>query len=439
MEVALLALFTLGMTALMLKLERSEHRQKSLLLQRWRDAAKRLGLSLVETPPLLFGLSGDLTVDVSAETDARRRCVVKGPALHDDLTLVSESLWKSVAKAYGGEDVKTGDAAFDQAVHVSGSEALALALLDAAGRRAVARVLGEGGEVTGGRVQLDRKGSVESSDELVELVERCLAVGRALSADPESVPQRLCDNLRTEPLPEVRVRLLSVLDREYPRFPGTADAARHALEDADAAVRLLAAKVARDEPARVCLEALVRDDGVDAALRARALEELVRAHPSAGVRPFIALGLASSALPLQLRAAACAGVSRDAFHLPQLKLLAEHNAEEVRIAVAKALGELGAPEGELVLMGRLADTEAVQLAAAEALAELGTLAAVEALLPLAQSLKPLGGVKEAARTAIRTIQVRHSAVGSGGLSVVDEGATGGLSVVSPPDKARDSD
>jgi hypothetical protein len=124
-------------------------------------------------------------------------------------------------------------------------------------------------------------------------------------------------------------------------------------------------------------------------VRARSLETARRcvADPSAEVAVIAALALGEEGVPtLEERI--------DAPGLPGL----------LRLEALKALGSQS--EGRLLALLGDSDLE-VQVAAVRALYEVGTLGAVEHLLPLTQGLLTDGDLKREARNAVDAIQARH--------------------------------
>lgn len=146
-----------------------------------------------------------------------------------------------------------------------------------------------------------------------------------------------------------------------------------------------------------CLEAL---GALDAA-RASTTAEALRNDPDALVR------------------FAAARIRRDLDALQEASV-------DVKLAAAE-----GDPKGvarllllagdEAGLVGLLVGTAPVRVAACDALARIGTVHAVEPLLPLARALLGDGETKRAAAAAIEAIQGRVAHGGHGTLSVADEG------------------
>ncbi len=390
------------------------------------DAADKLGLTFDPAEGALFGARGGWKVSVRVLRFPGKdtlRCEVTGPSVPPDLSLVRSNRWGSGA----GAGAQTGDPLFDEQVLLSGPELPALAVLDRGGREAVARLIQAGGQVSSGSILLDLSGdSPNGVEDLVVLVKRCLAVGGAFQGDGQSPLMRLCSHLSTEPLRSVRARILKLLVRDLRGERAVQTAVAPLLRDEDSELRLLAAKAHAGEEARGCLEALLRDEGLgEDDVRPSALDALVASHPSANVSELLSVALSSRATPLVRRGVELTVERRDFAQLPRLRALVTAPDAELKVAVARALGELADVGAEDALIALLEDVEPVQLAAAEVLGELGTLRSVEALLPLSKALTLRRTVSHAALSAIRSIQSRHGTVGHGRLSLVGEDEAAG--------------
>jgi HEAT repeat protein len=187
------------------------------------------------------------------------------------------------------------------------------------------------------------------------------------------------------------------------------------------------------------LGALAEDPEVEVALRVQSLRELGARGVPGLLEPLLARLLGSS--PPELVCAAltiiaarhldsfsaavveCAANEHEEVRVASamaLGRLAANEHEEVRVASAMALGRLAANEAERVLIRLLADASSeVQCASAEALGVVGSVAAVEPLLPLAEGLGR-AKLRQAARGAIGRIQSRLGSVEAGSLSLADD-------------------
>ncbi len=127
--------------------------------------------------------------------------------------------------------------------------------------------------------------------------------------------------------------------------------------------------------------------------------------------PLLNLLLCNDAL-LRLRAVESLGQGSDRSCRPSLeKLLKFDQSDDVRIAAAKALGDLGDPEAHEALQGALNDTTQVRLKAVIALGQLRSKESLPALLVLLsdpspqikyQTLRAIGDIKD--RSAISAVE-----------------------------------
>jgi hypothetical protein len=214
-------------------------------------------------------------------------------------------------------------------------------------------------------------------------------------------------------------------------------ASRAALGHPDAALRVASATALGDEAAGA-LVAVARDRTVAEEVRVRAVQQLAsRCSRAATVQRLDDL-LASEAVSLPMAVltavAVALGELKHADSVPRLAALAPPADARLGLALARVLGDLGDASVELALLTLLAmDDDAVRTAAARALGRVGTVAAVELLLPHSKGLLTDGDVKRAARDAIAAIQSRLGDVEAGRLALADGTAdAGGLSLAQQP-------
>ncbi|MGC4114838.1 MAG: hypothetical protein QM765_09555 [Myxococcales bacterium] len=436
------------LTALIVSVRRDAKRDAE---RRWRRLADQTGMTFgVDTkgaPHLVgedqgFGVIVDEVYRSKQGSFLRVRLAGNG-RISATLDLRREAPLAGIVKRFEGEDVQLDDAAFDKLVHVEGPEDQVLAALGVRARTLLRTWVDAGGTVERGNLffnSLDRPGEPQRIRELTQY-----AVALAQSLEVSSVPVALLENASKDPNSRVRRRNLEVLVTRYPGSAEAREALHAALDDSVAETRIWAAQaLVGEEAARVALsevvEDLVQTDGV----RAQALDRLVEGHPYEAVAVTVARALASDPLtpaPL-LRCAAIRAVAmaRDA---SQLERLAAQCAAPMRLpaevgeALANALGVFEESEAEKALLGLLAHESAkVKVAAAAALAKVGTVRAVEWLLPLTQGVLA-GAVGDAAREAVRAIQARLGDADAGRLSVVDARVGGGLSVPPLPNGTKD--
>lgn len=308
--------------------------------------------------------------------------------------------------------IQLGDPGFSEEFHIAGTPILALALLDAQTRPLLAQFLrglirvdgGESVEVradfTDGvlEVELPHKASLtleESADVVFQILTRMLALARRL-APGKSLLSRIFENLRSETEAGVRLQVLSLLARTFPRYPGTRAALLAAREDADDEVRLHAAIAVGEEEGDATLLALISREATEDSCAARAVAAL-------GER----LGFEAAQEALQ-------------------QALNRGHDQTARACI-ETLENHGRSEAEGPLLAALRSAEpAVTLAAARALARIGTAAAVPPLRALA-SPRLHRELQAAIRQAIAEIQARLTSATPGQLSLL-AGEAGALSL-----------
>jgi hypothetical protein len=335
-------------------------------------------------------------------------------------------------------DIELGDPAFDAAYLVQGDTVHALALLDADTRRLLLALHDRADvDLSAGSLaaalRLDRGATVD--DVLPRLVK---LVRRWSGGNPLHV--RLIRNLRKDPSPSVRLNNLVCLLRMYAEHRDTRAALRFARRDASTEVRLLAAAALGSEGHPVLLD--IAENAADDTCAARAIEALGR-HLSREQ----ATGILQRAIGAGRTSVACASIYWLGRHsgresaatlIPLLELVAAAPA----IAAATVLGDIGATAAEPALIAALSREPEVRLAAANALAHIGSAASVLPLCEAADRFSLDKDLGRATRQAIAEIQARLTGATPGQVSLAGDGA-GQLSVagdeagrLSEPDPER---
>ena len=429
----------------------------------WREGARRVALSArEETPGRIVGWSGNLRVTLEpyfrSRDDKGTRLTIAGPGLAASrFSFRPEAIDTFVLHRAGRHDVQSGDSDFDGTVWIEGDEATVLAVLDAPAREGL-RSLARGQLARPGRTSYWASGRCDDgaleirlpedlprdepsafggekealraplylgglSDHLPDAAEAALDLARRLAA-PGDVPGRLLGRFETEPDSGVRLRLLDVLSRAHGGSPAAAKAARLALQDPDADVRVRGA-LAVGAPGRPVLLGVAHGEGAADTTSARAVAVLAGSLTVAEAN-----GLLRNALRLRkletvracLRVLGARGGPAAVEMLA--RVLSVERGEEGDWA-AEALGATGDPRGEVALLHELdAREETRRLAAARALGEAASVAAVPALRVLEENDPRL---RRTAREAIARIQARQAGAGPGQLSLAED-ATGRLSL-----------
>jgi len=341
----------------------------------------------------------------------------------------------------GAEDrgplIETGDPQFDAELRLRGSAGAALAMLGRDARQLILarmRMLGKGwllrtpdgeGELV---IHLECRGRVLSSERLGDAVRALRRMAAELSLGSRDVAQALADNARDDIAPVRRRNLATLVELYEPGSAEVRDACRRALEDDNVEMRLIAASVLRVEGCDV-LDAILDDEKEDADRRIRALHLRLRGRIE-DVAPALVRALESPCLPLRIEVITSIRLRHWAPARERLVTLAESAADAEALAIADAFAEIGDASTEPILLRWLAAEDAdLRVAAARALAKVGTAASVEDLLALAGSLMPRPALRDAAREALRAIRSRLGPVDAGRLALVDlDEDAGSLSV-----------
>ncbi len=419
----------------------------------WREAMTGAGITHLEkTAGTLSGWKGGLHVRLTrfdrAEEQGTRVTI---SALASTLTLRPEGTDTTLRRLRGWQEIEVGDPAFDRAVWVEGPPLLVRAILDADTRRLLLALF-EGrlerprlspfwatGQVDRGTLWIalpearapqqernvlwDSLFALAGGSHFTEALNAALALAERL-ASPRDTARRVADNLKSEPVPGVRLRCLTALVRELPDHPATREALLAAREDSDAEVRLRAG-MALGAEGRDLLLSLALGEGAEDATTERAVAALGQQ---------LTLDEATAILRNALRARrestarAAMGVlahrgGEDAIHMIARVLAVERGP--LANAAASTLGLTGSPLAEEPLLAALRSSDtSLRVAATRALGLVGTVAAVA---PLRELEARDSALRIAARQAIATIQARLAGAGPGQLSLAG-GESGQLSI-----------
>jgi HEAT repeat protein len=444
---ALMVAMSVGLIALLLAALAAMKPPPSQDFRVWAAVASELGLSFTETDSerSISGMLNGASVRAvyREETKYAGNARVLERKLHfyaggagcipASLALRKDSGGLAFARLVtGDDDAQIGDKQFDDRVELFDLDAYACAALSHAAREQLGRALEKGVDLAQSTLHCEMRWEPHDQVWLVQMLRWISGVGQLLSVTPETLHRRLAENAVRDPSPGVRLRNLTYLTDAATRSPPTliADAARALLSDGNAPIRLLAAK---QLGAQGCLPllGLAADVTLGTALRAEAVQAL-GAQGGAAFAPALA-SLSGDAAPEVVRAALAAIAAQ---HLTELAPIVQARTQSpepgVRASAAAALASLVPAVAEATLIGLLSDPSAdVQLASVEALGEVGTVTAVEPLLPVAQGFgRPQ--LRRAARAAIGRIQSRLGPAEAGLLSLaVDHALAGAVDLADP--------
>jgi hypothetical protein len=330
------------------------------------------------------------------------------------------------ARLGDGSGAKTGDEGFDRQVELPTMNAQVCAALSERARQQLTTLVNGGGRVSQGVVSWPFEDVHEQDRQwLIEHVEHVVALAELLSVTPDSLPSRLAHNALHDSTPDVRLRNLRYLVAAETRAPVEllASTARQLLGDRRHDIRFHAAcQLGAD--GHPTLQALAADGAIDSALRAQALGALHEGN-AADIDDWIESFLLPGPPALVCAALGVVAARRLSAHTDRVIALTSAADASLRVAATRTLGSLESPPIERCLLQLLAGEETeVQIAAAQALGTVGSVSAVEPLLPLTKGFGR-GPLRDAARGAIASIQSRLGDVQAGRLSLVEHDALAG--------------
>lgn len=415
----------------------------------WSSAARQLGLNyqLTSSGRLLYGSIGGVSVhaehreesagvqspgrlgqlerhmqngNVVAYNDRTVISVGADGSIPKSITLRADSRLRSLGRLLGGEDLETGDALFDERVEVQGRRAEALAALNEQARVGLRAFLLElGGRVENGKLIYGEPRVIQDEERLRTLIRSMVALARALSVKDARWADSLAANAVRDRNRRVRLHNFRALCADCPEASDLVrTTARQLLCDSSPPLRLLAAQQLGAEGVEV-LTAIAADAAAEPELRGEALMTLAERAP-AHCESLAEAWLHEAGGVLLRAAVAVAARGRFERLAPALAGLASTDDAETRRGIAEALGILADPSTEPALIRLLGDASTpVQCAAARSLGSIGSVLAVEPLMPHTEGLGNAER-RQAARAAIGQIQSRLGNVEAGRLSLAAE-------------------
>jgi hypothetical protein len=404
----------------------------------WRYAAQRCGLRHIEekrgTLGLLRALEGEadgLRVRIESyhrgKSEHGTRLIVDSAGqIPVSLDLRAEGFSSAVEKTFGAKEVEVGDPAFDDGVYVRGAEEQLFARLDPATRSLVLLAVASGGRVIDGSLRVEVRGG-RNGEKLARLLETLLATARNL-ARPTDVLERLIEGLRSDPMPDVRLRCLDLLARKFAGDERARAAFREALGSPSPEMRLRAAVALQKEGQETLVE-LASSPASEESCAARALAALGASVPVERAASILGEALRSGRRSVAFAAIAALGAARAAAAVSHLAPILTSVDTELGVAAARALAAIGDPAAEPALTAALrSESGEIRLAAADGLGCLGSAAAV-APLHVAVSAHLLDlDLRSAARQAIAEIQSRAPGASPGQISLTEGGEAGQVSL-----------
>lgn len=422
--------------------------------QAWAHVANRLGLSLsyrggLRTLPQMSGVVNGVGVSLYQErvqsgknSTIRTILALRGdPPLPGGVNVAIERMGHGMARTLGVvDDVEIGHAEFDDRYLIDAGDAEAMAVLGGPSRFAAAELLESGAKMEHGRIEIHLTRGTRDAAYMEQLIVASAARVEALSAPLRLPPaERLADNARVDPIAGVRLRNLEMLLRRHRSTDAARRAAQHALWDSDPRIVTLAAMHVGSEAAET-LAALVRDTSRARDARTAALIALSRVasdHPELPRLASDAWHQASTQVRVAglIAAASLGGPVRARLGVSGwIEVAARSPDESLQVAAAQAAALAGDGTVEQALCDLLEARGVVRDEAIAALARVGSLAAVQHLLPLTKGLLRAADERRAAEAAVAAIQARCGRGEVGALAVV--AGAGGELAVSAEDAGR---
>jgi HEAT repeat protein len=418
-------------------------KQRNRRVEAWNNVATRFTLAPVEgglfSGEAMAGNVGGVPVRVSLVTSNKTRHTrieVGGAPFLSPPVRIKPEADGAIGRFFQGHDEPTGDAVFDRTALIQGEPMLLHAIFDAEVRRSLMVAVGlHQGVFDEGVLTIEKNHAIDDADELATLIREAVAAVLALGAarqrsrDPAA---GLAHNVKHDPEAAVRTACFRTLAQEFPNYAGLRDIAEALPEFRTADLEVLRLRHCGDAVALPALTEMAREN-LPLQLRGEVLRLLVQRFGYATQRELVLEALAAPSVVDRLAAVAIIAEAGDTEPVPRLSMQMLREEAEGTVGFAAALGQLGdaRAEADLVRLLERPDT-AVQCAAAAALGLMGTVSAVEPLLPLTEGLLRDGALKEAARDAVRRIQARLGAVEAGRLSLAEDVA-GRLSVAEAGD------
>ncbi|MEQ9503007.1 MAG: hypothetical protein RIT81_39420 [Deltaproteobacteria bacterium] len=391
------------------------------------------------------GFDVDLRVETRADNDnttyVLHHRLYARDKIPTDVRLVSSA---DLGRGSTAEVLATMDADFDRCFSVAGRRLEALAVLDAATRRAlIARLrdvslLVAAGALVAVRERADRDGV----SEIVRRFERLVELAERLSVPRDQLFDRVAHNAIADPLWAVRAENLDCACGERPGTDAVIDLCRRALDDSHPRVRFIAACHLEGEGTVVLRELALNpkeraldpsearfEDGVPADVAADAVKALATRISGPELAAVLQSVLQSGRYALA-KEQALEIVRARKVALPAALVVAvlEASDEVPAEVVLRALVAIGDGSVTARIASLLPDLRPEdQVAACRALRVIGTVEAVEALRELTRGVLRDREVGAAAEQAIAAIQLRARGE-VGRLSVIDGADAGGLAL-----------
>ena len=381
------------------------------LVRWWQTSGVQDAAALSGATPIALSLTHPYLLVRATETD-RGRVTIVVDGVAKDISIAARAGF-----ALGGIEQRTGDAAFDARVKVTGNSLTCRSLLDAGTQDALRAALDSfpGLTVNGGVLQWSgRPPMIED------------AAQRLLDAAAHLISPDLLAGLEksalTDRSPTMRLQALGLLTSRFAAAPETRRIASAALADADPPVRLRAALFLGPE-GHDELATLAANESLAPEVRAEAVRGAAQL-PRDRAAPIIRDALTDRRELVRMSAILTAGRLKLASCNSRFAGIVRRAPPAQQMAIVDAAAATEHESAEAPLLAVLEDgTPEAKLAAVRALGPIGTVRSIEPLLALRGVQLLAGEMGPIATAAVAAIQSRLAGAGAGQLALSD--ASGG--------------
>lgn len=353
--------------------------------------------------------------------------------IHNGLKVTSEGVGSSLMKFVSGEDIEVGDEAFDRKAYVEGPNQLsAVSYLNTHVQRCLLKLFDTYHQVTleDGYVTLSIASMYIPPVQIYNVLDDCKALAGALLLGGKRPVQRMVYHINHDPEPHYRSKCLALLCEHMSGEPEVTEACLEALKNDMVEVRLVASQFAPKEEGFPVVLQVANDTQETPHIRKVAMLLLSDDHYTEREALSACFSAALDDDAPEVVAAAVEGLM-DLDELPGVDWLQTQLVRPDRLShrdfirCLRFFPPTRYPQIEETLCGVLGDEdEELAVAALEVLGKVGTVASLEAVVPMTTGVLRSSDVKQAAREAVASIQSRIKGE-AGGLSVsaqeTDEG------------------
>jgi hypothetical protein len=353
-------------------------------------------------------------------------------------TGVKGAMRSVMLKLIGEGRLLTGDPDFDQRIIVRGPDELAAIarLTHDARTKVLVAVHHKGAKLANGRLRLLIQGRFVGGNELHQLVIAMGDLAHALDRPEATLRERMIENLKNDPVPEVRLKNLEMLAHaDHKGAPEVKAALLGALKDAQPSLRVEAARALGQDGYETIAQVLfgTAESTESRVLAASAFtREMMKMAPH---RERLELMVESVEEPLFSAVLRAIDAAQEVGLVELLAARIAFASSEAKRLIARIVARADDARVEDWLLSILAaEDDKTAAEAARSLELRGSLKSVEPLINRAKSLIADSDLKTAVAAAVTAIQSRHGGA-PGELSIAADSAAGQVSVAAEPASA----